>query len=46
MAESDVFNISLSAFSIYMGKYSSMSTISTDVISNLDYRLSYVYPLS
>lgn len=46
MAESDVFNVTLPAFTIYMGKYSSMKTTYQDVSGNLGTSLAYVYPLT
>jgi hypothetical protein len=46
LAESDTFNVTMPAFQIYMGKYSSMALYEDDVSGELGSKLSYTYPLS
>jgi len=46
LAESDTFNVTMPAFQIYMGKYSSMALYEDDISGELGSKLSYTYPLS
>lgn len=46
MAESDIFNVTLPAFTIWMGKFSSMGNMVLDVEGNLGSKLAYNFPLS
>lgn len=46
LAESDEFNVTMPAFNIYIGKYSSMTQDFTDVEGDLGSKLAYVYPLT
>lgn len=46
MAESDVLNVTLPAFTIWMGKFSSMMSSVLDVYGNLGSKLAFSFPLS
>lgn len=46
LAESDTFNVTLPAFTIFMQKYSSMTRDFTDVEGDLGSKLAYVFPVT
>lgn len=46
IAESDTFEVTLPAFSIFIQKYSSMTTEFTDVEGNQGSRIAYVFPVT
>ena len=46
LGESDEFNVTLPAFSVYIGKYSSMARTREDVDGNIGSQIAYAFPLS
>lgn len=46
LGESDEFNVTLPAFSVYIGKYSSMARTREDIDGSIGSQIAYAFPLS